>query len=80
MSCYLSIGPDGTITRNFTGDATFQLTSPNNYSSYIPPACDGSAPHTASHSAPEPATLGLPALGVAALLMSRGRSLHSKST
>ena len=81
MSCYISVDANGVQTRNYTGDAAIQITSAYGGStSYVPPACTGSAPHTASHSVPEPATLWLLALGVAALLMSRGRLLHSKPT
>jgi hypothetical protein len=46
MSCYLTISPDGTITRNFVGDATIQLQSANNPGVYQAPDCTGTPPTT----------------------------------
>ena len=45
MSCYLTISPDGTITRNFVGDATIQLQSANNPGGYQAPDCTGTPPN-----------------------------------
>jgi hypothetical protein len=45
MSCYITIAPDGTITRNFVGDATIQLQSANNDGAgYVAPACNDPPP------------------------------------
>jgi len=73
MSCYLTVDANGTITRNYVGDTTIQLTSANDGgSSYVPPVCN-SSPHTPSHSVPEPSGLALLAIGLLALSVKRAR-------
>jgi hypothetical protein len=46
MSCFLTVAPGGTITRNFVGDATIQLQSANNPGAYQAPDCTGTPPTT----------------------------------
>jgi hypothetical protein len=91
-----TIDSQPTEVRNFVGDVAINLTSTGNGGAgYVPPPCDplgtpqpagyaGVAPLPAVHStvvsAPEPGTVALLALGLAALRMSRGRSRHSKPT
>jgi len=43
---YTTVAPDGTITRNFVGDATIQLQSANNPGAYQAPDCTGTPPTT----------------------------------
>ena len=44
MSCYETVDANGTVTRNFVGDATIQLQSANGTAAYQAPTCNDPPP------------------------------------
>lgn len=70
MSCTITVDANGTVTRNYTGDVSIQLTSANSGTGYQPPTCSSGK----SHSVPEPGTIAL--FAFALLLYGVGRICH----
>jgi hypothetical protein len=46
MSCYETVDANGTVTRNFVGDATIQLQSADGTAAYQAPTCNDPPPGT----------------------------------
>jgi len=93
MNCYITwqtIDGQQVEVRNFIGNATITITSPDNAAHYIPPPCIDAPPadlpvvHTyvaaplpASSSVPEPGTLALFVLGAVLLSCFSRRAIRS---